>query len=225
MEMANSIVKLRGYKDGLHLIITPKFSLTDVEEAIQELMDGMNQPLAGTSVHIDMSPSLLTDDDLKELETHLIQKHDLVVSGVSVVDEKCEPPILAAPATHNISTSLPAENLPDFGKAQIVRQTIRSGQTTSCLSGSVIIYGDVNPGGDVVAAGDIIVLGTLRGSAHAGVHGKLSAVIIAMELVPLQLQIGSYVNRPPIGQKPRGYPEIARVGAEDIIIVEEFIKF
>ena len=223
--MENSIVKLRGYKDGLHLIINPKVSLTEVETAIQELLDSMNQPLAGTSIHIDMRPLPLSSEDLKKLETHLTENYDLVVSGVNVFDEKDESPILAAPATHSISQSLTNDNQPDFEQSQIVRQTIRSGQTTSCLSGSIIIYGDVNPGGEVVAAGDIIVLGALRGNAHAGAHGRLSSVIIAMELVPLQLQIGSYVNRPPVGQKPRGYPEIARVGAEDIIIVEEFIKF
>ena len=223
--MENSIVKLRGYKDGLHLIINPKVSLAEVEAAIQELLDGMNQPLAGTSIHIDMRPSPLSSEDLKNLETHLTENYDLVVSGVNIFDEKDESPILAAPATHSISQSLTNDTQPDFEQSQIVRQMIRSGQTKSCLTGSVIVYGDVNPGGEVVAAGDIIVLGALRGSAHAGANGRLSSVIIAMELVPLQLQIGSYVNRPPIGQKPRGYPEIARVGAEDIIIVEEFIKF
>lgn len=223
--MENAIVKLRGYKDGLHLIIKPKVSLKEVETAIQELINGMNQPLAGTSVHIDMSTSPLTSSDLKELETYLTEKYDLIVSGVNMFDDNEESPIIAAPAVHGIPQGLPADNQQDFGQAQIVRQTIRSGQTTSYLSGSVIIYGDVNPGGEVVASGDIVVLGTLRGNAHAGANGRLSSVIIAMELVPLQLQIGSYMNRPPLGQKPRGYPEIARVGAEDIIIVEEFIKF
>ena len=223
--MENAIVKLRGYKDGLHLIIKPKVSLKEVETAIQELINRMNHPLAGTSVHIDMSTSPLTSSDLKELETYLTEKYDLIVSGVNIFDDNEESPIVAAPAVHSIPQGLPADNQQDYGQAQIVRQTIRSGQTTSCLSGSIIIYGDVNPGGEVVASGDIVVLGTLRGNAHAGANGRLSSVIIAMELVPLQLQIGSYVNRPPLGQKPRGYPEIARVGAEDIIIVEEFIKF
>ncbi len=223
--MENSIVKLRGYKDGLHLIINPKVSLPEIETAIQELLGEMNQPLAGTSIHIDMTPPIFTSEDLNNLETHLTEKYNLVVSGVNVLDEKDESPILAAPATHSISPSLTTDNHSNLEQAQVVRQMIRSGQTKSCLTGSVIVYGDVNPGGEVVAAGDIIVLGTLRGSAHAGANGRLSSVIIAMELVPLQLQIGSYVNRPPVGQKPRGYPEIARVGAEDIIIVEEFIKF
>lgn len=223
--MENAIVKLRGYKDGLHLIIKPKVSLSDVEKSIQDLLNGLNHPLAGTSVQIDMSTSPLTSEDLKSLERHLIEKYDLVVSGVNILDENEETPILAAPAVHSIPQGLPVDNELDFGRAQIVRQTIRSGQTTSSLSGSVVIYGDVNPGGEVISSGDIIVLGALRGNAHAGAHGRLSSVIIAMELIPLQLQIGSYVNRPPIGQKPRGYPEIARVGAEDIIIVEEFIKF
>lgn len=223
--MENAIVKLRGYKDGLHLIIKPKVSLKEVETAIHELINGMNQPLAGTAVHIDMSTSPLTFEDLKELETYLTKKYDLIVSGVNIFDDTEESPIIAAPAVHSIPQGLTADNQQDFGHAEIVRQTIRSGQTTSCLTGSLIIYGDVNPGGEVVASGDVIVLGALRGNAHAGANGRLSSVIIAMELVPLQLQIGSYVNRPPLGQKPRGYPEIARVGAEDIIIVEEFIKF
>lgn len=223
--MDDSIVKLRGYKDGLHLIIHPKVSLNEVEAAIQELLNGMNQPLGGTSIHIDMMTSPLASEELKELETHLTESYDLVVCSVNVFDEKDESPILAAPATHSISQVLSFDPHSDIENAQIVRQTIRSGQTTSCLAGSVILYGDVNPGGEVVASGDIVVLGALRGSAHAGANGRLSSVIIAMDLVPLQLQIGNYVNRPPIGEKPRGYPEIARVGAEDIIIVEEFVKF
>lgn len=223
--MEDSIVKLRGYRDGLHLIINPKVSLTEVESAIQELLNGMNQPLSGTSIHIDMMTSPLASEDLKALETHLTESYDLVVCSVNVFDEKDETPILAAPATHSISQVLSIDTQSDIENAQVVRQTIRSGQTTSCLTGSVILYGDVNPGGEVVASGDIVVLGTLRGSAHAGANGRLSSVIFAMELVPLQLQIGNYVNRPPIGEKSRGYPEIARVGAEDIIIVEEFVKF
>lgn len=223
--MEDSIVKLRGYKDGLHLIITPKVSLNDVEAAINELLNGMNQPLDGTSIHIDMMTSPLASEELEKLETHLTKSYDLVVCSVNILDDKHESPILAAPATHSISQDLSIDTETNIENAQIVRQTIRSGQTTSCLAGSVILYGDVNPGGEVIASGDIVVLGTLRGSAHAGANGRLSSVIIAMELVPLQLQIGNYVNRPPIGQKPRGYPEIARVGAEDIIIVEEFVKF
>ena len=223
--MEKSIVKLRGYKDGLHLIINPKVSLTEVESAIEELLDGMNQPLAGTSIHIDMMTSPLSSEDLIDLETHLTDSYDLVVRSVNVFDERDDSPILAAPTTHSLSQEFSIDTQMEIEHAHIVRQMIRSGQTTSCLTGSVVVYGDVNPGGEVIASGDIVVLGALRGSAHAGANGRLSSVIIAMELVPLQLQIGTYVNRPPIGQKPRGYPEIARVGAEDIIIVEEFIKF
>ncbi len=223
--MDNAIVKLRGYKDGLHLIINPKVTLNEVETAIHELLSEMNQSLSGTSIQIDMMTTPLTSDDLKKLETHLTKSYDLVVKGVNVLDEKDESPILAAPTTHSISQEISLDTPMHIEDAQVVRQTIRSGQTTSYLTGSVILYGDVNPGGEVIASGDIVVLGALRGNAHAGANGRLSSVIIAMDLVPLQLQIGTYVNRPPIGQKPRGYPEIARVGAEDIIIVEEFIKF
>ena len=109
--------------------------------------------------------------------------------------------------------------------SRIVPYTIRSGQTEDFPQGSLIIYGDVNSGAEARAGGDIVILGALRGNAYAGMNGRLSSVIIAMELVPPQLQIGNYLNRLPIGQKPRGYPELARIGTEDVIIVEKFVKF
>ena len=133
--------------------------------------------------------------------------------------------LLLAPTTHTISQIADVPDSRDNESARIVPYTIRSGQTEDFPQGSLVIYGDVNSGGEVRAGGDIVVLGALRGNAHAGMNGRLSAVVIAMDLIPVQLQIGNFVNRRPIGQKPRGYPEIARVGVEDVIIVEKFVKF
>ena len=146
--------------------------------------------------------------------------------SIESVDEQQAPPIAAAPTTHTISQIAEVQDSRDSEPARIVPYTIRSGQTEDFPQGSLIIYGDVNSGGEVRAGGDIVVLGALRGNAHAGTNGRLSAVVIAMELIPVQLQIGSCANRQSIAQKPRGYPEIARrVGVEDVIIVEKFVVF
>ena len=223
--MAHPIVTLRAYGDGLRLIIRPNLSITEIEEAIQQELARMNPPLSETSVQIDMRAPVLTDKELERLKTKLQKTYNLQTREVASPDETAAPVVVAAPATHTISQTLMLSHNESSEQSRIVPQTIRSGQTEDFPQGSLIIYGDVNQGAEVRAGGDIIVLGALRGSAHAGTNGRLSAVIIAMELVPLQLHIGNYINPPLLGQKSRGYPEIAYIGSKDMIVVERFVKF
>lgn len=223
--MANSIVTLRAYKDGLHLIIKSHLSITEIEEAIQEAISRMNQPLSGASVQIDLKGPTLKEAEISQLKSKLQESYNLTVRGIEALDEQALPSIAAAPTVHTIPQRRSAQGPQDSEPSRIIPYTIRSGQTEEFPQGSIIIYGGVNSGGEVRAGGDIIVLGPLRGKAHAGMNGRLSAVIIAMDLVPVQLQIGNFVNRRTINQKSRGYPEIARIGVEDEIIVEKFVKF
>ena len=223
--MANSIVALRAYRDGLHLIIRPHLSITEVEEAIQQEISRMNQPLIGASVQIDLKCPLLKEEEMAYLKSKLQETHNLTVRSIEAFDEQAPPPIAAAPTTHALPQRTDTQNSRDTEPSRIIPYTIRSGQSEDFPQGSLIIYGDVNSGAEVRAGGDIVVLGALRGNAHAGINGRLSAVVIAMDLVPVQLQIGNFINRRTINQKPRGYPEIARIGVEDVIIVEKFVKF
>ncbi len=223
--MANSIVALRAYRDGLHLIIRPHLSIAEVEEAIQQEMSRMNQTLVGASVQIDLKCPLLEEEEMTYLKSKLQETYNLTVRSIETFDEQAPSPIAAAPTTHEIAQTANTQNGRDSEPSRIIPYTIRSGQAEGFPQGSLIIYGDVNSGAEVRAGGDIVVLGALRGNAHAGLNGRLSAVIIAMDLVPVQLQIGNFINRRAINQKPRGYPEIARLGVEDVIIVEKFVKF
>lgn len=223
--MANSNVALRAYRDGLHLIIRPHLSITEVEEAIQQEISRMNQPIGGASVQIDLKGPTLKPEEMAYLKSKLQETYNLQVRGIETVDEPVEPPIAAAPTTHTLPQRPDPQQPRDTDPSRIIPYTIRSGQIEDYPQGSLVIYGDVNSGGEVRAGGDIVVLGSLRGNAHAGLNNRPSAVIIAMELVPVQLQIGNFINRGPMNQKPRGYPEIARVGVEDVIIIEKFVKF
>ena len=223
--MVNSTVVLRAYKDGLHLIIKPHLSIAEIEVAIQQEISRMNRSLAGATVQIDLKSPTLNDEEIDFLRSKLQENYDLIVRGVDLQDDSVSPPIAAAPTTHTISQRAAVPSTREGEPSRVVPYTVRSGQTEEFPQGSLIIYGDVNSGGEVRAGGDIIVLGTLRGSACAGTNGKLSAVIIAMDFAPLQLQIGNCVHRSTANQKPRGYPEIARIGAEDVIIIQKFVKF
>lgn len=92
----------------------------------------------------------------------------------------------------------------------LVRRTLRSGQRVA-YDGHVVVLGDVNPGAEVIASGDIVVMGVLRGMAHAGARGDERAVVVALELRPLQLRIAHRVARSPDGPLAGRGPELARI--------------
>ncbi len=104
-----------------------------------------------------------------------------------------------------------------------LQTTLRSGIEIS-HPGSVIVYGDTNPGSSIVAQGDILVWGRLRGVAHAGAKGNTNACIMALQIEPpAQLRIADYRARAP---KPldQAYPEVAYV-ADRIIRIAHANEF
>lgn len=109
----------------------------------------------------------------------------------------------------------------DDPDARIVYKTLRSGQKVE-TEHSLIIIGDVNSGAELVAGGDIIVLGSLRGVAHAGAYDETGGgrFIIATDLQPTQLRIGSIISRGS-GEGRSQVMEIARVDG-NLIVVEPF---
>lgn len=93
---------------------------------------------------------------------------------------------------------------------KLFKGTLRSGQYLGS-PGNLVIIGDVHQGAEVVAYGDILVLGTLRGTAHAGAEGDEKTLIWALQFQPTQVRIADHITRPPDEEKKPGgiYPEVA----------------
>lgn len=85
--------------------------------------------------------------------------------------------------------------------------TLRGGQMLH-HGGNIVVVGDVNPGAEVIATGDILIFGRLGGVAHAGAGGNESARIYAVDLVPTQLRIATFIAAEQDRQR------VARVGPE-----------
>jgi len=105
----------------------------------------------------------------------------------------------------------------DDANAKVFFGTLRSGQRLETPF-SLIVVGDVNPGADLVAGGDIIVFGGLRGTAHASAYDDdaYDRVIIALQMQPMQLRIGSVISRGS-DERVKG-AEIARIDSRRIIV-------
>lgn len=103
------------------------------------------------------------------------------------------------------SANKPAEVLEE---PLYLKNTVRSGLEVR-HPGTIIIFGDVNPGGTVIAAGDVFVWGRLRGMAHAGARGNRMSQIMALQMEFTQLRIANSVARPPKKLPHNFVPEIA----------------
>lgn len=98
---------------------------------------------------------------------------------------------------------------------------------------SVVILGDVNSGAVVVSKKNIIVLGTLYGSAHAGIDDK-PHFILALSMDPEAIRIGEfkgkYKTKKGFGAKKDTRPKVAYVKDgtvvfEDLNDTEELLGY
>lgn len=120
--------------------------------------------------------------------------------------------------TDKVSKYLGADLLFDEeANARIIFGTLRSGQRVETPF-SLIVIGDVNPGADLIAGGDVLVMGSLRGTAHAGAYedDTLDRVIIALQMHPMQLRIGSVVSRG--GNEVGNGAEVAKIDNRMIVV-------
>ena len=218
-------VELKGFRDGMRLIIDPEASMEQIELAIAERMASLGDSLSGLTMNIDLGNRSLDDEELVRLKNLLNGNYGLEVKQI-IGDAQDDPrrtevpQIAGVPALHS-EEHVYNQVAPPREETRFVRHTLRSGQAERALEGNVVILGDVNPGAEVVAAGDIIVLGSLRGVAHAGALGDTSSIIFSLNLLPTQLRIGRHITRAPAEQRRHQRAEIARV-LEDAIIVEEY---
>jgi septum site-determining protein MinC len=222
----HTIVRIETEPANL-VALLPRLSPTgadDWSEILQALKYCLNSDSrrwsSGTPIHLAAQDRLLDGRQLQALVEifqesglqlrciHTSRRQTAVAAATAGYSVQQEP--LVQPLSSGSEQSLPAEPL-------YLKTTVRSGITVR-HNGSVIIWGDVNPGGEVVADGDILVWGSLRGVAHAGARGDRQRTIAALRLNPTQLRIAEKVVRVPDAPADYFEPEVAYITKEGIRI-------
>ncbi|MGI6605891.1 MAG: septum site-determining protein MinC [Peptococcia bacterium] len=235
--MNNSLISVKGNKDGLQLLCSDIGSWQDIIAEIKTLLSGENRRFfRGASVLVDTGTRILDAEQVgmiwqvlrdggltvRCLKTGVQDELTIGLKSangarerVAHTAQKAEQKIIEKDATvQELSETEYIIHKPVL----VVRRNLRSGQKVA-FDGNVIVYGDVNPGAEVIASGFIMVFGYLRGIAHAGSGGDERAWVMSYKLQPTQLRIANSITRPP-DEEPQG-PEIAKI--QDGVIVCEGI--
>jgi septum site-determining protein MinC len=141
----------------------------------------------GTNVCLVAKDRLL---DARQLQTIAETLDDVKLSLLTVSTNRRQTAVAAATSGYSVQQQTVAqpliktatdseENVSALADPLYLQSTVRSGIEIR-HPGTVVIFGDLNPGGKVIAAGDILVWGRLRGIAHAGAQGNGQCRITAL---------------------------------------------
>ncbi len=160
--------------------------LDDIREKFQESAKFFR----GAKMAISFEGRTLTTEEINVIVNTICENSEIEISCVIDTDKARE---AFFRQTLEEKAKEEASRQP-FGSGQFYKGTLRSGQALEA-EGSIIMLGDVNPGARIVAKGNIIVLGALHGTAIAGLGGKKHAIVVALEMDPIQIRIGEVAAR------------------------------
>lgn len=221
MESTTSLVQIKGIRDGL----LATFADVSWEEQRSALMTQINERstfFQGARLAMDVGTQVLKVNDLVDLRDWLSERNITLWAVVSESPTTEHTAQLLGLATR-ISKPRPEEARPvheaiSDDTALFISKTVRSG-TRIEYPGTIVIFGDVNPGAEIIAEGNVIVWGRVRGVIHAGSKGDRNAFICALDLSANQLRIATETSAMLKPQKdPK--PEIASINAEGMLQAE-----
>lgn len=203
--MKNSVI-LKSFSSGISVIMDDTIPYEELLADIAVKFQEADRFFKDAAVAISLEGRNLTEKQEREVLDVITQNSRLKVLCLMGRDKDKNIKFLG------IQNNLSFQK--DENCGQFYRGSLSGGQSIE-TENSIIILGDVCEGSYVWSAKDIVILGSLTGEAHAGAGGDLNHFVVALEMNPSALKIGSHsLNIQPQktslwGRKPKATPKIA----------------
>lgn len=219
----NTPIRIKSSANGLRIIMNPEYSFEELEKELRLKLTDNKKFFGNMKVSVAFEGKDLTRQEQDSLCDLIEECTDLDL--ISIIDL----PDAEQPFEHcfRIISEEYKKNDVCFIKNSVINQDFIDSEK------DIIIIGDVHPGCTIISAKSIYVFGGLYGEAYAGVvDGELhitdsKEMILAMEMAPEELRIGSLcyepAKKPRWGIKPKLLPQVAYV-SNDKINIEPYTK-
>ena len=177
--MRNAVV-IKGNKAGMTVYLSPELSFEELIQAVKKKFKETSRFWGSAQMTLTLEGKNLTADEEFQIVNTITENSDIEI--VCLIDanaariERCEKALNEKLMELSSSTG------------QFYKGILRSGDVLESEA-SIVIIGDVEKGARVTAKGNIIILGSLNGTAHAGIAGNINSVIVAFEMAPDQVKI------------------------------------
>ncbi|MCX7748192.1 MAG: septum site-determining protein MinC [Clostridia bacterium] len=223
--MEENAVAFKGSVNGLTIIMKDEYAFETILQHIDNKIAQAGKFFKGASLNVKYRGKKLSKDEEEKVLSLLVNKSGAKINNF---EEDQEVQIQNDNTPKQTPQKMEIKKYYYFkdiyeGVTKFYRGTVRSGQLLN-FDGNLVVIGDVNPGGEVVATGNVLVMGSLRGTVHAGADGNKEAIVVAFNLQPVQLRIADVITRSPDekGAKNIMIPELAFV-KEDMVYIERFL--
>ncbi len=209
--MVTEALTIKGDKSGLKLLINATFTK-------DEILDSLDTKITDNLSFFKNSEVIISSNTIEKIDYDFYKEiKDKLENQLNLKVKSTFKSYVGQATTNKI------ENL----KTEFVFGSMRSGQFIEVPS-HIVITGDVNAGSKVYAGGNIIVMGTIRGTVHAGYSGNRSAIIACTKFRAPQAQIriaDLIVFKNNEGLTNKENLEIAQIENDEIVLLSRDNKF
>ena len=206
-------VVIKHNRYGMELVLNDKISFEELLEVIAEKFQASGNFFKDKKMAVSFKGRKLSEKEMMSIVDTIMDNSTIQIVSIMDHDSKLEEKMKVRMDEYNHITEQQSYGMP-YGQtemtdemyaqyamaqncnAEFYKGNLRSGQVLECAA-SVTLVGDVNPGAKIISEGDIVVLGALKGNAHAGISGNNECFIFALDMNPIQLQIGQYYAKSP----------------------------
>lgn len=181
-----STVLIKSNRYGITVILDNQIPFEELITDVEEKFRDSGKFFEETKLAVSFEGRELTDEEENKLIKAITDNCKMEIA--CVIDHNAE-------REESFRRVIAQEQLADATESgQFYKGTLRSGQVLESDS-SVVVLGDVNPGAKVIAVGNVVVLGSLKGTACAGITGNDKSFVVALEMSPVQIRIGDVIAR------------------------------
>jgi septum site-determining protein MinC len=221
--MNEDAITIKGIREGLLLTVRPDGGeWSEIAVRVAERIDEQRAFFKGARVALDVGTRPVVQLELDRLRS-ILKNRDIILWAVVSASETTK----SAAQNLGLETSLITHNEEQLETTPVnpeetglpgvlINHTLRNGRTVRS-DGHVVVHGDVNPGAQIIAGGSVYVWGKVRGIVHAGANGDETAVVCALDLVPMQLRIANFITVSPDDKRRKPRPEMASVREGKIV--------
>ena len=193
-------VMIKSNKYGINLVLDPDLPFQELLQDVIEKFKASEKFFKNAQLAISFEGRKLSEDEENRIITAITDHTSIqilcIVQNGSDQEAAMKQQIEYYQQIQQQYASM------NSGSGDFYRGTLRSGQVIESES-SVTIIGDVNPGAKIISGGNIVILGALKGNAHAGSGGDRSCFIFALDMNPIQIQIGDLIAKSPDKEKTK----------------------
>lgn len=184
--MKQQSVVIKSNKYGITLYLDKQEAFPDLLKSIAEKFRASSKFFKNAQMALGFEGKALSQEEQLEVIQVIQENSDLEILCVLEQDALKEAYMKQALETKQQEQS--------SNDGRFYKGTLRSGQVLESET-SIIILGDVNPGATVVSKGNVVVLGSLKGTIHAGAAGNGHAFVAALNMSPMQIRIADSIAR------------------------------